>query len=107
MRPLRDLSIRQKLMRVAMLASTLALVFAAAAFIIYDVLAFRSSVERRLSTEAEIIAANTASPLLLHDASAATTTLAGLDAETHVRAAAIYDNDGRLFAQFIDPGTSG
>src|SRR5437763_735088 len=102
MRPLSDLSIRQKLMRVAMLASSLALLFAAAAFIVYDVVAFRSAVVRRLSTEAEIIAANTASPLLFHDASAATKTLAGLDADPRVRAAAIYGADGRLFAKFID-----
>ena len=63
MRPLRDLSIRQKLTRVAMLASSLALVFAAAAFIVYDILAFRSAVVQRLSTEAEIVASNSASPV--------------------------------------------
>jgi len=103
---LRDLSIRQKLTRVAMLSSSLALVFAAAAFIVYDILASREAVVRRLSTEAEIIASNTASALLFQDPSAAGTTLAGLEAESHVRAAAVYDAQGRLFAQYPPPGSA-
>jgi len=100
MRRLRDLSIRQKLTRVAMLSSSLALIFAATAFIAYDVLASRSAVARRLSTEAEIIASNTASALLFQDPAAARTTLAGLGAETHVRAPAVYDAHGHLFAHY-------
>jgi signal transduction histidine kinase/CheY-like chemotaxis protein/PAS domain-containing protein len=106
MRPLRDLSIRQKLTRVAMLASSLALVFAAAAFILYDILAFRSAVVQRLSTEAEIIASNSASALLFQDPAAARGTLSGLEAETHVRAASIYDARGQLFAEYAPPGSS-
>ena len=105
MRSLRDLSIRQKLTRVAMLASSLALVFAATAFILYDIVAFRSAVVRRLSTEADIIAANSASALLFQDPAAARTTLAGLGAESHVRSAAIYDAQGRLFAQYAPSGS--
>ena len=97
---LRDLSIRQKLTRVAMLSSSLALVFAAAAFIAYDIVASREAVVRRLSTEAEIIASNTASALLFRDPEAARTTLAGLEAESHVRAAAVYDAQGHLFAHY-------
>jgi HAMP domain-containing protein len=99
-RRLRDLSIRQKLTRVAMLSSSLALVFAATAFIVFDVLASRTAVVHRLSTEAEIIASNTASALLFRDPEAARTTLAGLEAESHVRAAAVYDAQGRLFAHY-------
>src|SRR5262249_38641844 len=104
-RPLRDLSIRQKLTRVAMLASSLALLFAAAAFIVYDIVAFRSAVVRRLSTEAEILASNVASPLLFHDAEAAAGTLSALQAEEHVRAAAIYDAQGRVFARYAPAGS--
>ncbi|HYU41265.1 MAG TPA: ATP-binding protein [Vicinamibacteria bacterium] len=100
MRRLRDLSIRQKLTRVAMLSSSLALIFAATAFIAYDVLASRSAVARRLSTEAEIIASNIASALLFQDPAAARTTLAGLGAESHVRAAAVYNAQGHLFAHY-------
>ena len=103
---LRDLSIRQKLTRVAMMSSSLALVFAATAFILYDIVASREAVVRRLSTEAEIIASNTAAALLFQDPAAARTTLAGLEAESHVRAAAIYDAQGRLFAAYA-PAASG
>ncbi|PYQ51004.1 MAG: hypothetical protein DMF78_14275, partial [Acidobacteria bacterium] len=100
MRALRDLSIRQKLTRVAMLASSLALLFAATAFVVYDVLAFRSAIVRRLATEAEIVAANSVSALVFQDPDAARTTLGALEADSHVRAAAIYDAPGRLFAQY-------
>ena len=103
---LRDLSIRQKLTRVAMLSSSLALVFAATAFIVYDIVASRAAVVRRLSTEAEIIASNTASALLFQDPEAARTTLAGLEAESHIGAAAIYDAQGRLFAQYAPAGSA-
>src|SRR5262249_56537276 len=103
MRPLRDLSIRQKLTRVAMMASSLALLFAAVAFVIYDVLAFRSAIVRRLATEAEIVAANSVSAIEFQDPDAARTTLAALEAESHVRAAAIYDAQGRLFAHYARP----
>jgi signal transduction histidine kinase/ActR/RegA family two-component response regulator len=105
-RPLRDLSIRQKMTRVAMLASSLALVFAAAAFIVYDIVAFRTAVVRRLSTVAEILASNSASPLLFQDGESAATTLSALRAEEHVRAAAIYDAHGRLFARYAPPGSA-
>jgi signal transduction histidine kinase/CheY-like chemotaxis protein len=105
-RPLRDLSIRQKLARVAMLASSLALLFAAAAFIVYDIVAFRAAVVQRLSTEAEIIASNSASALLFQDPGAARVSLAALEAEDHVRSAAVYDAQGRLFAQYARPGVS-
>src|SRR5258708_39066607 len=97
MRRLRDLSIRQKLTRVAMLSSSLALIFAATAFIASDVLASRSAVARRLATEAEIIASNTASALLFQDPAAAPTTLSVLWAATHVPASAVYDAQGYLF----------
>jgi PAS domain S-box-containing protein len=103
---LRDLSIRQKLTRVAMLSSSLALVFAATAFIAYDIVASRAVVVRRLSTEAEIIASNTASALIFQDQEAARTTLAGLEAESHIGAAAIYDAKGRLFAQYAPAGSA-
>ena len=105
MRPLRDLSIRQKLTRVAMLASGLALAFAAATFIVFDILAFRAAIVRRLATEAEIVSSNSVSALVFEDPEAATATLAGLDAEGHMRAAAIYDAQGRLFAHYARPGT--
>src|SRR5215471_10455960 len=88
-----------------MLASSLALVFAAAAFIVYDIVAFRTAVVRRLSTVAEIVASNSASPLLFQDGDAAAATLSALQAEGHVRAAAIYDAQGRLFARYSAPGS--
>jgi hypothetical protein len=57
-RPFRDLSIRQKLTRVAVLASSIALASAATAFVVYDVFTYREALVRRLDTVANIVATN-------------------------------------------------
>jgi PAS domain S-box-containing protein len=99
-RPFRDLSIRQKLTRVAVLASSIALASAATAFVVYDVFTYREALVRRLDTVASIVATNSVSALLFQDESAAGVTLSALKAEPHVISAAIYDASGRLFATY-------
>jgi PAS domain S-box-containing protein len=106
MRAFGDLSIRQKLTRVAVLASSIALLSAALAFVVYDVVTYRASLVRRLATDADIIAANSVSAILFEDEPAAGATLSALRVEPHVIAAAIYDAGGRLFATYTRaPGT--
>ncbi len=100
MRPFRDLAIRQQLMRVAVLASSVALLSAAFGFAVYDVVAFRESLVRRLATDADIIAANAASALVFQDQQVANNTIDALAAEPHVVSAAIYDDQGRRFATY-------
>jgi PAS domain S-box-containing protein len=104
MRPFRDRSIGQKLTLVGMLASSVALFAASAAFLVYEFVAFRNEVVRRLTADAEIVGANTASALLFNDPEAAERTLAALGAEPHVRAAGVYDAQGRPFATYHPEG---
>jgi PAS domain S-box-containing protein len=103
-RRFRDLSIGQKLALVGMLASSVALLAASAAFVTYEFLDFRDEVVRRLTADAEIVGANTASALLFNDPEAAARTLAALGAEPHVRAAGVYDAQGRPFATYHRDG---
>src|SRR5688500_4841487 len=94
-------SIQQRLRRLSLLTSGIALVAASASFVLYDVYTFRGVFVHRLSAEADIVGANSVSALLFADETAAADTLRALASEPAVRAAAVYARDGRLFARFI------
>jgi len=101
---LRDYSIRKKLTWICMLTSGAVLVLASAAFLAYEWTAFRGELLARLSTQAQIVGSNSAAALLFQDQPAAEQTLAALKAEPEIRAAAIYNREGRLFASYSRPG---
>jgi signal transduction histidine kinase len=94
MRGFEGLTIRRKLTSISMLSSMTALVSASIVFLAYDARSFRERMAARLATEAQIISFNSVTPLLFHDSDAATMTLGGLQAETAVRAAAIFPPGG-------------
>jgi signal transduction histidine kinase/ActR/RegA family two-component response regulator len=99
----RHLTIRWRLTQATVAASGIALALVTLAFMVYETWRFEDVLVDRISAEGEIVALNAASALLFRDPDAAAGTLAGLSAEESVRAAAIYDADGRLFAQFKRP----
>jgi signal transduction histidine kinase len=99
----RDLPIRQKLTLVTMLSSIAVLLLATVAFVAYELVTFRHAMVHKLSTEAELLGANTASALVFDDKDAAAKTLEALHAEPHVVAAAVYHADGTRFAQYLRP----
>jgi signal transduction histidine kinase/DNA-binding response OmpR family regulator len=101
----KDHSIAQKLTWMNMLVSGAALLLACTAFITYDMVTFKETMVRNLSTQAQIIGSNTASALLFNDQQSAETTLAALKAAHNVLSAGIYTPDGRLFSSYSrDPG---
>src|SRR4051812_45070201 len=102
--PRRHASIQQRLRRLSILTSGVALLAASASFVAYDVRTFRGHFEHRLSAEADIVGSNSVSALLFSDESAARETLRALAAEPAVRAAAVYGRDGRIFARYVRPG---
>src|SRR5580700_4349237 len=98
-------SVSQKLTWMNMLVSGAALLLACTAFISYDMLTFRESMVRNLSTQAQIIGSNTVSALVFNDPQSAENTLSALRAAHNVLSAEIYTPDGRLFASYSrDPG---
>src|SRR5689334_3743263 len=97
---LRDTPIRRKLMRIMLLTSGLVLLLTCAAFLAYDVVTFRQSAVRQLSTLAQIIAANSTAALAFQNQDDAHEVLAALKAERHVVAATLYDSHGRPFAVY-------
>ena len=97
---LANLSIRNKLTLVVMVASCFALLAASVSFMVYDRLTFRQQLTANQITLADIIANQSTAALTFGDEQTATETLTALRAETHVMAAAIYDREGRPFATY-------
>ncbi|PNU21388.1 hypothetical protein C2E25_02195 [Geothermobacter hydrogeniphilus] len=91
---------RRKLVATIMLTCALALALAATAFTTMDLLGRRQAMFDKLQLLAEMLAVNSSAPLVFQDAAAAEDNLAPLQVEPTILAAAIYDNQGRLFASF-------
>jgi signal transduction histidine kinase/CheY-like chemotaxis protein len=90
-----------------MFVSGAALLLACASFITYDMLTFRATIVRNLSTQAQIIGSNSVSALLFNDPQSAQNTLSALKAAHNILSAGIYSTDGSLFASYSrDPGTN-
>ncbi len=98
---LRDLSIKRKLTLMAMLTSSLALLLSSAGFLIYDLVSFRKLLSKDLTTQAEIVAYNSAAAMAFKDDSSAKVTLSALTAKDDIVAAVLYTTDGRAFARFF------
>src|SRR6267143_3069344 len=100
MRAFRELSIRQKLTMMGILATSTAILLACTAFLTYELFAYRGDMIRSLFTQAEIVGANSASAILFNDDPAAAETLAALKADPHIVSAGIYTRDSRAFAVY-------
>jgi len=97
---LRDWPIRKKLTALLLLISSLVLLLTSAAFVTYEVAAFRQMTLKNLSTLGRVIAANSTASLAFANQADAKEILSALRAESHVVAAALYDKDGRLFSRY-------
>ena len=93
-------SISRKLTWMNMLVSGAALLLACAAFIAYDMVSFRASIVRNLSTQAQIIGSNSVSALIFNDPQSAENTLSALKAAHNIMFAGVYSADGKLFASY-------
>jgi PAS domain S-box-containing protein len=99
MSKLRD-SLSGKLTAMNMLVSGGALLLAAISFFTYEILTFRANMTTNRTIEAQIIGANSVSPLIFNDPAAAEKTLSALRASKHIVYAAIYTNDDKFFAGY-------
>ncbi len=97
-------SIRGKLLLSLMLAGSIPLLLAAIGFTIHDGVSIRHSLFERLQAQASILAANTLSALIFEDPRAASLTLSSLENDAEILAAAIYNANGELFADYFRSG---
>ena len=95
---LRSRPIQSVLMRIILLSGVAVLVATVTAFSGYELFAFRSGSVQQLRTLSTAIATNSTAALAFDDSAQAVSVLAALQAEPHIRAAALYDAQGRLFA---------
>jgi C4-dicarboxylate-specific signal transduction histidine kinase len=106
MRLLRDVPIQRKLTIISMLTSGLALLVAGLAFVAYEQVVFRGSMVDRLSITASMVADNSSAALTFNDPASAAGTLKSLGADAHIVGAAIYDENGKIFARYLRAGLS-
>lgn len=100
----RPQTVRRKVIRVVMITTFVALLASASALLVYEVLAARTSWLQDLRTQALLVAQSSVSALAFDDARVATENLALLQLRPQIEAAAIYNFDGRRFAQYVAPG---
>ncbi len=100
----KNYSISRKLTWMNMLVSGAALLLACTAFCGYDLYTFRIGIVRNLSTQAQIIGANTVSALVFDDAHAAQTTLSALKASPSILYGAVYTPAGQTLASYRNDG---
>jgi PAS domain S-box-containing protein len=98
--PLRNAPIRRKLMAIMLLTSGLVLLLTCATFLGYELLTFRATAVRELSTVGQIVATNSTAALAFRNPDDARDVLAALSAEPSIVAATLYDADGQVFSIF-------
>ncbi len=96
----RSTSLQTKLVSVVLLTTLVSLVVALAGMIAYDLRNYHQSWVGDMTTQAELLGQTTATALAFDDARVATDNLALLRSRPQVRAAAIYDERGKLFATY-------
>lgn len=94
--------IRRRLLKVVLLTTGAALLLAVVAFIASEWIGSRSATQKRLGVLGEVIATNSTAALAFEDRLGAAQTLDALRADPDVRAAALYDARGQLFALYPD-----
>jgi signal transduction histidine kinase len=94
-------SIADKLMRMTLVVSGVALLLAYVSFLAYDLYSLRQELINSMATEANIVGANSVTALMFDDRQAAENTLAALRNSPQTRAAVIIRPDGTEFARYL------
>src|SRR5690349_14237317 len=97
---LQDIPIKRKLTAIIMIASSVALLLVSAGFVTYELATFPQTMMADLSTLAKIIGDRSTAALSFDNKTDAEETLHALNFWKHITAAALYDKNGELFAQY-------
>lgn len=96
----RDAPIRRRLMTIILLTCGAVLLLTSASFFAYEFYSFRQTTITNVSTIGSILASNSTAALTFTNSEDATEILSALKAEPNIKAAALYDENGKLFAQY-------
>jgi two-component system sensor kinase FixL len=97
---MQNISIKDKLILIIMLTCITGLVLAGAAFIGWELSAFRNNMVQTVSTQAEMIAENCKAALTFRDAEDTKKTLQALHVEPSIVFGGVYAKDNKLFATY-------
>src|SRR3954453_4461765 len=100
MKTFSNLSIKRKLIVLAMFSSGMALVVACSLFLVFDVMLCREEMIKSLRMHAAIVGQNSMAALSFNDGNDARQTLTSLRADPHVVDACIFGTDGKVFATY-------
>jgi len=95
-------SLQAKLLGVVLVTTLVALIVALGAMIAYDLRAYHQAWVNDMAAQAQLLGQTTATALAFDDSKVATNNLAVLRSRPQVRAAALYDARGKLFATYSD-----
>ncbi len=99
--PVREMSVRQKVMAMNLFIGALAMAFATVTTLISNAVDFRRAAREELSATTQIVAGSAGVPLAFNDRKAVEEVLRSLEPQKHIRAACIYTTEGKLFAQYV------
>ena len=97
----RSLGIRRKLILVIQLISSVALLVACAAFMLYVWIAMRRAMAEDLTVLANVLANNSTAALTFGDGASGRESLQPLRARPHILRADLYDKNGQYFASYV------
>lgn len=100
----KNISLRQKLISIIMLASTVALLLAVVGLSIYDLMTFRKTQTRELASLAEVLGEHSVPSLRFQDPETGRETLQALKKDQRIVAAALYTRQGEVFAHYHRDG---
>lgn len=100
MRHFAALTLRGKLIALAMVISSVALVVATSGQFLYQMSAYRSAAMQQLELSAKLVADSAIAPLTFGDAAAAQDLLDSLHSDPHLIAAALYGHHGQRVAAY-------
>jgi PAS domain S-box-containing protein len=100
MRFLSQGSIKRKLTVIIMIVSSVALLLACAAILLFEVTGFKNLLKRNTQVMAEVIGANSYAALTFKNKDDGRDILAALRAETYVLSAYLYDSEGEVLATY-------
>ena len=101
---LRRRSIREKLVTIVMSTTLAALVVSVGTVVAYDLRSYQRALQNDMATQAELVGHMTSAALAFDDPRLARENLALLRTRPSLRAAALYDEQGSLFAWYVAPG---
>lgn len=100
MKRFHDLPLRRKLLGMMLLSSSVALLIAMIAIVVYDSVDYAQQQVEDLQTQAQVLGQTSTAALSFNDTQSATEYLAALKAKPNIVAGALYGADGKLFATY-------